>query len=113
MNRRIEITLFYANWCGHCIDFKHNWNIFKEQILKLDNKIKIKVKEYEHEELTKNNKGKINGKDIEGYPTIKIELSYGNIKKDFNYDDYGNNRESIYMIKYIENLCNLLEKYNN
>ena len=41
-----EITLYYANWCGHCKRFKPVWNSIKP-ILKANN---VKVSEYEQEE---------------------------------------------------------------
>ena len=33
----VEVELYYANWCGHCIRFKPVWNQF---IKAVDGKIK-------------------------------------------------------------------------
>jgi thiol-disulfide isomerase/thioredoxin len=114
MVKSVEITLYYANWCGHCVRFKPAWEELKENISKLkDNhkKVHIKIEEYEHENLSKLGGGKINGVDIDGYPTIKIKLSHGKEEKEYNFDNYGKERNSEYMTKFITNLCNELANY--
>lgn len=86
----IDIILFYANWCGHCVKFKPLWNKYKpifEQINKDNNDIvNIKLSEYDEEELSKvktgvdelksiyNRETKEN-QEFRGYPTIKIKFS--------------------------------------
>jgi hypothetical protein len=118
--KKIEITLYYANWCGHCVTFKPEWNEIKKNISNLsggNKNIKIKTMEYEHEELEnndggkKNDGGKINDKKIEGYPTIKIKLSCGGNKKEYNFDDYGKERSAKYITDFISNLCYVFDKY--
>jgi hypothetical protein len=112
--KSVDVTLYYATWCGHCVNMKPEWNRFKENIEGIENthnSIKIKIEEHEHSELEKKGGGKINGKDIQGYPTIKIKLTCGKEKKEYDFDKYGKERGSDYMTNFIKNVCNGLAKY--
>src|SRR3989344_4162638 len=69
-----SITLYYANWCGHCHSFKPEWEKLKLEL----NKHNIKYNEYEHS---------INSKEIKkahvvGFPTIRIKIG----KNEFDYE---------------------------
>ena len=66
----IDITLFYANWCGHCVKFKPDWNKFKGMIADLPD---VSTHEFEDSDI-KDGMATIMGKDIRGYPTIRISL---------------------------------------
>ena len=60
----INITLYYADWCGHCVNFKSEWNKLKKR---LDG---TKIKCYEYESST--HPTEIKKANINGFPTIKI-----------------------------------------
>ena len=76
-----KVSLYYADWCGHCKIFKPTWEVLKKVLDK--NNI-------EHSEF----KDGLNNKEIEdanvkGFPTIKITDNYGNnidYKGDRNID---------------------------
>ena len=59
-----QITLYYANWCGHCQQFKPEWS----KVVQKARKNGIKTAEYEHGK----NPDKIKEADIRGFPTIRI-----------------------------------------
>ena len=59
-----KVTLYYADWCGHCTKFKPTWEGIK-QVFKLNN---IKFEEFEDLK----NENIIKQKGIEAYPTIII-----------------------------------------
>lgn len=112
MGKEVDVTLYYANWCGHCVNFKPEWKTFKKSIEKMNNKyknVKIKVDEYEHSNLEKIGGAKINGNDIEGFPTIKIKITNGKESKEYDYGEYGK-RDAEYMTKFVKNLCGELAK---
>jgi hypothetical protein len=117
MGKEVEVTLYYANWCGHCVTFKPEWQKFKKNIKDMDNKhkdVKIKVNEYEHSKLEKIGGGKINGEDISGYPTLKIKLTRGNESKEYDYGDCDvskkEKRNATVMTEFIKNICNGLSE---
>jgi glutaredoxin len=60
-----KITLYYADWCGHCQRFKPTW----EGLKKIFDKNNIEYSEFED---TKDEKVIENAK-ITGFPTIMIE----------------------------------------
>lgn len=71
-----KVTLYYADWCGHCIAFKPTWSKLKE--IMDDNQIS-----YDEFESNKN-ADVIKRENIQGYPTIKIT------KNGKTYDYFGN-----------------------
>ena len=64
-----KVTLFYADWCGHCNTFKPEWQKLKKIFLKNN----IDFAEYEDSK----NADVINSNEIDGFPTIKIETNEG------------------------------------
>lgn len=72
----IKITLFHANWCGHCTNFMPTWETMKSDETSHKN---IDFEEYEEEAIGKlsDNERSINGRDVRsfGYPTIKINVN--------------------------------------
>jgi hypothetical protein len=114
MVKSVEVTLFHADWCGHCVNFKPEWKAFQNKIKKINNIYKgvnININEYEHAHLEKIGGGKINGIDIDGYPTIRIKLTCDKEEKEYNYENYGKQRNSDYMTKFIKNICKEFANY--
>jgi thiol-disulfide isomerase/thioredoxin len=76
----ITITLFHADWCGHCKNFMETWESMKndEHARK-----KIEFKDYESEELGNldDETNRINGSLIDSFPTIKISI----LQKEYDY----------------------------
>ena len=62
----VKVELFYADWCGHCNQFKPEWQKLKKMLD--DNG--IKWGEYESERDSK----KMDEENINGYPTIRISI---------------------------------------
>ena len=62
------VTLYYADWCGHCQSLKPEWAALEQKIIEQNNAGQniICVKK-EESEMTEDEKAK-----IEGYPTIMI-----------------------------------------
>ncbi|AYV78561.1 MAG: thioredoxin [Edafosvirus sp.] len=59
------VELYYANWCGHCKDFKSTWEKLKVEF----DKAGIEHHEYEEE----SNPKEIEKAGVQGFPTIKIK----------------------------------------
>lgn len=79
MKSSTKVTLYYSNGCIHCVNFKPEWNNFRQLVDKQN--LNIEYKEYEGGELS----GKwptINGQPIQGFPTLKLEVN----GKEFEYD---------------------------
>lgn len=64
-----KVTLYYANWCGHCKNFKPTWDALK----KVFTKNNIDYSEFEDEE----NEAEIANAGVQGFPTIKISNDEG------------------------------------
>ena len=88
------VTLYYADWCSHCVKFKPEWFKFKSVYNKVKQEIKDKYKteliinEYENE----TNGDKIKEANVDGFPTIKI--TYNN-----KIDDYIGDRTAKELFK--------------
>lgn len=82
MSKPIVITLYHADWCKHCRDFMPIW-----ETMKTNEKAKRNIGyiEYESEEIKElpEKMRKVDGKEIEGFPTIKITID----GKEYNYMD--------------------------
>lgn len=72
-----KITLFYADWCGHCKTFKPEWFKFKSAYDKNKQQIKDKyniglvINEYDADV----QKNKVDEAGVVGFPTIKVEFN--------------------------------------
>lgn len=77
-NHIVNVTLFHANWCKHCVDFKPMWDKIVHDASHL-----IKLNSYEESQIDKlDTKTKtINGGAIDGFPTIKINV----MNNEYNY----------------------------
>jgi thiol-disulfide isomerase/thioredoxin len=62
-NNKITITLFKADWCGHCQAFKRTWENMNK---KYNNKYNFIIMDSEK------NKKEIKENNIKGFPTIVI-----------------------------------------
>lgn len=78
----IETTLYYANWCGHCHNFMGEWEKFSKYVdnSKEKNGLTIKADKFE-ESAIRDQKPTINGKDVRGFPTVKITVKNENGEK--------------------------------
>lgn len=114
MSKKLEVTLYYANWCGHCVNFKPEWQKLTDNIEKIQKKyknIKISLNKFDDEQLKREGGGKINGNDIKGFPTVKFLLKTDRLEKEFDFSDYGKQRNFAYMYEFINNVCNGLNKF--
>lgn len=59
-----SISLYHADWCGHCTRFKPTWEALKPEFKKHN----ITFNEYEHSK----NSNEIREAGVTGFPTIKI-----------------------------------------
>ncbi len=89
----IKIELFKAKWCGHCNNFKPEWEKLKSQIGGY-----VTLKEYDADD--ESDKQYMARQNIEGFPTILI-TGGGQINK--NYDE---ERTADAIIRYLKNNCN-------
>ncbi len=99
----VESTLYYAKWCGHCIDFEPKWDAFTSKVESNNEKlngIKIVTKKYEDGSLGSTD-AIINGKPIRGYPTVKIRVVNDN--GDAVEYEYNGKRTSEALIDHITN----------
>ncbi len=62
------VTLYYADWCGHCQSLKPEWAVLEQKIIEKNKEgYNIICVKKEEREMTEDEKAK-----IEGYPTIII-----------------------------------------
>jgi thiol-disulfide isomerase/thioredoxin len=69
-NTKDIFVLYYVNWCPHCREVKPEWNKLEKE--NLDNVTIKKVNCEENENISQE-------KNIEGFPTIQLEKSNGEI----------------------------------
>lgn len=86
---KVDVILYYADWCGHCKAFKPQWEEFKRMVDNLKTKklktdsgvgVELTVKEYESANIPAND-NTINGEPINGFPTIKVRVD----NREFEY----------------------------
>jgi thiol-disulfide isomerase/thioredoxin len=70
MSKKMKLTLYHADWCGHCVKFLPEWYKFKNTF-KNKHSGKIDIHDIEAANVTTN--VTIAGKQLEGYPTVKVE----------------------------------------
>lgn len=111
MTVSLKLTLYFADWCGHCKDFKENWEVLKELVKKINNEyngVSIEINQYEDAEIKQNKKlGKINGKAIEGFPTLVFRPQLNDLEKDYEYIQ---KRDPMTILNMIKNVCGGLAK---
>lgn len=109
----LDLTLYYSNSCSHCNEIKKQWPRLVKNIKDMGNKynsVKISAKSYESEETEKKGGGaKINGEDIEGYPTIKFALTACDESKEY---EYLKERDVDKIVDYVKKVCNGLADYD-
>jgi protein disulfide-isomerase A6 len=88
----IEVELYYANWCPHCVNFKSDWKKFKKAV---DGK--IVCRQYEESE----NKELMAKKGINGFPTLRIIV-------DGNMEEYDGQCDFKTLHNYVMNKMNKL-----
>jgi thiol-disulfide isomerase/thioredoxin len=97
MSTKVDCTLYYADWCTHCVNFKPEWEKLKQKIKQSNGKyndISLTIAEYESKQIPNNTK--INGKDIQGFPTIKVSVNKNGIIKEFDYNGKRNSDALFY-----------------
>lgn len=108
----LDLTLYHANWCSHCTSVKPVWKELTKSIKEMGNKyngVKISVKSYEDKDAQKAGGAKINGEDIEGFPTIKLGLTAGDESKEY---EYVKERDVDKIVDYIKKICDGLKDYD-
>lgn len=89
-DKKVIVKLFYAEWCGHCQNFKPEWKKLKELLEKNG----MEWNEYEHEK----DSDVIKKEGVVGFPTIMIVTEEnGDIKK----TEYKGERTADAIMKYI------------
>lgn len=69
----IEGTLYHADWCLHCIKFKPEWDKFCDKVSMMGGNFKdTKIITNDIQDSAIKEKVLIGGKEIKGYPTLKI-----------------------------------------
>tara|TARA_B100001989_G_C24483025_1_gene435484 strand:- start:471 stop:869 length:399 start_codon:yes stop_codon:yes gene_type:complete len=97
---KVDVTFYYANWCGHCMEFKPIYNEVKEFFSNNQN-----VNFIEKEDNLIDEKDTINGKPIYAYPSIKLNTNN-------NEFQYNGNRTKEGLISEINNLLDI-ENFDN
>ena len=69
----MKVSLFYADWCGHCKTFKPTWELLKKD---------FEHNGVEYEEFESENTQAMKDNQIGGFPTIKI--SHNGKTEDYN-----------------------------
>jgi hypothetical protein len=86
------------------------WNKFTTKINQLGgeyNGVKINIKDSEESRMNRG-EATLNGKEIEGFPTLKFGLVVGGEKKEY---EYLKEKDSDKMIEYVKKVCVGIKKY--
>lgn len=73
-NNSVSVTLFHATWCGHCVRFMPEWERMKKT-QNIANNIDFVAHESSEMGSLDSKKKTINGKQIGGFPTIKVSIN--------------------------------------
>jgi thiol-disulfide isomerase/thioredoxin len=96
---KTNVTLYFADWCGHCKQFiKTTWEKFSEHYGTVD---KIKLNKVD----CTNTKTEIKtpaGKTVQGFPTVI--LNYMNSDGEYIEEEYSGGRSYEVFSKYVEQL---------
>jgi len=95
----VKVTLYHADWCGHCQKFKPQWGEFKE-MAKHDG---INFAEFEEQELDPNKPVMIGGVPMRGYPSIKVEYKKNGRTLDI---EYNGQRNAMALLSFAKELIN-------
>lgn len=94
---KLNVTLFYAHWCGHCKQFiKESWGKLKE---KFEDSEDVQLNEIDCTEV----KSKIQtpgGNDIEGFPTLVF--NYIDANGDLQEEEYKGGRTVTHVTTHIK-----------
>ena len=105
MSKTIKITLFHAEWCGHCKNFAPVWE-HMTKYKKAKKNIKFaSYKDTDIDELDQSEKT-INGQAIEGFPTLKINIG----RNEYNY--MGDRSDSKHIYQFIKDKINNVKTNN-
>jgi len=98
---KLNITLFFAHWCGHCKRFiKDTWKELKD---KYDDHDQVQLNDVD----CTNIKSRITtpkGNDIEGFPTIII--NYKDKSGEIKEEEYKGGRSVKHLVAFIEKRIN-------
>jgi thiol-disulfide isomerase/thioredoxin len=75
---KVNVTLFHADWCGHCQSFKPTW----KKLVSHYHNSNVNLKSVESNDPSYNKLAHINGEGVRGYPTIKLE--YNGVEKEYS-----------------------------
>jgi hypothetical protein len=92
-DKPIKLTLFHMDGCNPCAQFRPTWDDMKSHPMN-----NICFEEYERADIASmsGGMGTINGKDIAGFPTIKVSI----LKQHY---DYKGNRTQPDILEFIRN----------
>jgi glutaredoxin len=111
MNSPLTVTLYYANWCGHCVPAKAAWAELENKLKNMNYQYKnvgISLEKYEADQMQANNQiATINGKEIPGYPTIKFGVNCNGEFKEYEYNDQ---RDANVILNYIKRMSGEIVK---
>lgn len=101
--KEVNVTLYHADWCGHCKRFKPEWDEMVAKFAKGDMQIKganVKFESFEEKQLAeKKLNPTINGMEIQGWPTVKLVID----NKEY---EYGGERKQDALVKFITEKLN-------
>ena len=88
-----KVSLYYADWCGHCKNIKPVWNKASKKVKGDVKMVKVNCGEENEEHQSIVDKYK-----IEGFPTIKL-LNNGKVES-----DYTGGRDEKDLVNYVNGL---------